>query len=108
MMKHVYIYMVWFLVAVVSCINEAAAPVGSESRIVFDAVIGNDLSVSGELGTYPENVPFKVWAYDGSGAVMEGEPLEEEPKVSFSITVSYKGNDATAPAAPQTAETQAE
>lgn len=75
MMKQVYIHMVWFLVAVVSCINEAAAPVGSESRIVFDAVIGNDLSVSGELGTYPENVPFKVWAYDGSGAVMDGEEV---------------------------------
>lgn len=43
-----------------------------------------------------------------SGAVMAGEVLEEEPQVSFSITVSYKGNDATAPAAPQTAETQAE
>jgi len=40
-----------------------------------------------------------------SGAVMEGEPLEEEPKVSFSITVSYKGNDAEAPEAPQTTET---
>ncbi len=40
-----------------------------------------------------------------SGAVMTGEPLEEEPKVSFSVTVSYKGNGATTPAAPQTAET---
>ncbi len=43
-----------------------------------------------------------------SGAVMEGEPLEEEPKVSFSITVSYKGNDAEAPQTTETTETQAE
>ena len=31
-----------------------------------------------------------------SGAVMEGEPLEQEPQVSFTITVSYKGKDAQA------------
>ena len=40
-----------------------------------------------------------------SGAVMTGEPLVEEPKVSFSINVSYKGKDAVAPEGPQTAET---
>lgn len=47
-----------------------------------------------------------------AGAVMTGEPLEEEPKVSFSITVSYKGYEAISPAAPQPvaeeAETEAE
>lgn len=43
-----------------------------------------------------------------SGAVMTGEPLEEEPKVSFSINVSYKGKDAVAPEAPQTEETAQE
>ncbi|MBQ6888620.1 MAG: pilus assembly protein PilM [Lachnospiraceae bacterium] len=47
-----------------------------------------------------------------AGAVMTGQPLEEEPKVSFSITVSYKGYEAISPAAPQPvaeeAETEAE
>lgn len=38
-----------------------------------------------------------VSSISDSGAVMTGEPLEEEPKVSFSITVSYKGNDAVVP-----------
>lgn len=32
-----------------------------------------------------------VSSISDSGAVMNGEPLEEEPKVSFSVTVSYKG-----------------
>ena len=42
-----------------------------------------------------------------TGAVMEGEPLEEEPHVSFSINVSYKGFEAVSPAAPQpVAETE--
>lgn len=40
-----------------------------------------------------------------SGAVMDGEPLEDEPKVSFSIQISYKGNTAQTPEAPQTADT---
>lgn len=31
-----------------------------------------------------------------SGAVMEGEPLEEEGRVSFSITLTYKGEDEAA------------
>jgi len=37
-----------------------------------------------------------------TGAVMEGEPIEEEPRVSFSIEVTYKGNEAPAVAAEPT------
>lgn len=35
-----------------------------------------------------------------TGAVMEGEPIEEEPRVSFSVEVTYWGNEAPVAAEP--------
>ena len=47
-----------------------------------------------------------------TGAVMEGEPIEEEPRVSFSVEITYKGNEASAvveePAPEQTQTTQSD
>ena len=47
----------------------------------------------------------EVTSMTDSGAVMDGEPLEEEPRVSFSISVMYRGSgqDNAAPAAPDPA-----
>lgn len=47
----------------------------------------------------------EVTSMTDSGAVMDGEPMEQEPKVSFSISVMYRGSgqENEAPAAPDPA-----
>ena len=47
----------------------------------------------------------EVTSMTDTGAVMDGEVLEEEPRVNFSISVMYKGSgqDNAAPAAPDPA-----
>lgn len=60
-----------------------------------------------QLRTFETVGSVAVSSIRDTGAVMEGEPLDEEPRVSFVAEVTYKGNEAPAVVeepAPQPAE----
>lgn len=64
-----------------------------------------------QFRTFESVAGVEVTSMTDTGAVMDGEVLEEEPKVSFVITVAYKGgeNDPTpAPVVPEPAENSAD
>lgn len=46
-----------------------------------------------QFGTFKTISDVQVSGISDSGAVMEGEPIAEEGKVSFSVTLTYKGAD---------------
>ena len=53
-----------------------------------------------EFRTFESVAGVEVTSMNDSGAVMDGEVQEEEPKVSFTIQVLYKGGTSAPTAAP--------
>lgn len=71
-MKKWFIYLTLVCVGVLSCINTHDMP-EEDIKIVFDAIIDNNTKVMGaDVKQYPENVPFKVWAYSNDNLMIEG------------------------------------
>ena len=70
MMKHVYIHMVWFLVAVVSCINEAAAHLGVTKDTIRNWIKRTDIPAHkiGKLWKFKLS-ELDEWVKSGKSAI---------------------------------------